>query len=35
MGEWVGLGFIIGFMEAFRILDILLCALFNKMVVWD
>ena len=35
MGEWVGLGFRIGIRDAFRILDILLNYLFNKMGVWD
>ena len=35
MGEWVGLGVRIGFMNAFRILDILLNNLFNKIGVWD
>ena len=35
MGEWVGLGVRIGLRDAFRILDILLNDLFNKMGVWD
>ena len=33
MGEWVGLGVKIGFGYVFRILDILLNTLFNKMGV--
>ena len=35
MGEWVRLGFRIGFRKAFGILDILLNNLFNKMGVWN
>ena len=35
MGEWVGLGVRIGFRKGFRILDILLNDLFNKMGVWN
>ena len=35
MGEWVGLGVRIGFREDFRLLDILLNDLFNKMGIWN
>ena len=35
MGEWVGLGVRIGFRKAFRILDILLNDVFNKMGEWN
>ena len=35
MGEWVGLGVRIGFRNSFKILDILLNDLINKMRVWD
>ena len=35
MGEWVGLAVRIGFRKGFRILEILLNVLFNKMRVWN
>ena len=35
MGEWVGLGVKIGFRKAFRISDILLNDLFNKICIWN
>ena len=35
MGERVVLGVRIGFREAFRVLDILLNDLFNKIGIWD
>ena len=35
MGEWVGLGVRIGFTKAFKILDILLNVLFNKIGIWN
>ena len=34
MGEWVGLRVRIRFRKSFRILDILLNDLFNKMGIW-
>ena len=35
MHVWVELGVRIGFRKAFRILDILLSDLFNKIGVWN